>query len=166
MANDTWTAPGDWTTNEVVTAAKLNQQLRDNLYALWLAITTGSTAITERFSSGVYTPTLTNGTNVAASGAYECQWMRIGSVVAVSGKADIDPTASATITSLGIELPVASNFAAGQDCGGVGASYNLGTAGAFGAIVADPDNDRALLNFYANSLANQGWFFTFQYQVI
>ncbi|OHD26289.1 MAG: hypothetical protein A2064_12005 [Spirochaetes bacterium GWB1_66_5] len=45
MANDTWTAPGDWATNEVVTAAKLNQQLRDNIYALWLAITSVSTAV-------------------------------------------------------------------------------------------------------------------------
>src|SRR3989304_10106925 len=108
MPSDTWTAPADWTTNEVVTAAKLNQQLRDNLYALWLAITTGSSAITETFSSGTYTPTLTNGTNVAASTAFECQWMRIGSVVCVRGKFNLDPTSANTTTILGISLPVAS----------------------------------------------------------
>jgi len=46
MPSDIWTAPADWTTNEVVTAAKLNQQLRDDLYALWLAITSSSTSVT------------------------------------------------------------------------------------------------------------------------
>jgi len=46
MPSDTWTTPADWTTNEVVTAAKLNQQVRDDLYALWLTFTSSSAAIT------------------------------------------------------------------------------------------------------------------------
>jgi len=45
MPSDIFTAPADWTTNEVVTAAKLNQQVRDNIYALWLELTSSSTAI-------------------------------------------------------------------------------------------------------------------------
>ena len=165
MPSDTWTAPADWTTNEVVTAAKLNQQLRDNIYALWLAITTGSAAITETFSSGTYTPTLTNGTNVAASTAYQCQWMRIGSVVTVSGKVDIDPTSAGLITGLGISLPVASNFGASEDCAGTSSG---GVAGdnVSGAISGSIASDFASLNYTPASAANQGCFFVFTYQVI
>ncbi len=37
-ANDTWTALADFATNEVVTASKLNQQLRDNLNVLQLGL--------------------------------------------------------------------------------------------------------------------------------
>ena len=165
MPSDTWTAPADWTTNEVVTAAKLNQQLRDNIYALWLAITTGSAAITEMFSSGVYTPTLTNGGNVAASTAYQCQWMRIGDTVTVSGKFDVDPTTASVATGLGIALPVASNFGAAEDCAGVG-SGGVSSNNVAGGISADVASDRAGISFTPPSAANQGWFFTFTYQVI
>lgn len=37
-ANDTWTALADFVTDEVVTASKLNQQLRDNLNVLQLGL--------------------------------------------------------------------------------------------------------------------------------
>jgi len=47
MPNDIWTTPADWAVNEKpVSSTKLNQQLRDNMYALWLAATAGSSAIT------------------------------------------------------------------------------------------------------------------------
>src|SRR3989304_507028 len=111
MPSDTWTTPPDFAALEVPTAAKLNQ-MRDDLYALWLAITTGSASIAERLSSGVYPPTLTNTTNIAASTAYECQWMRIDSVITVSGKFDVDPTTAATVCVLGLSLPGASNMGA------------------------------------------------------
>ena len=165
MPSDTWTAPADWTTNEVVTAAKLNQQLRDNIYALWLAVTTGSAAITEMFSSGTYTPTLTNGTNVAASTAFECQWMRIGSVVCVSGKVNLDPTSANTTTILGISLPVASNFGAEEDLGGVTAA-TAGVTDSPGRVYANIASDRAEVSVWPGSAANQGVSFIFQYQVI
>src|SRR5439155_66361 len=51
----------------------------------------GSTDISD-LASGTYTPTLTNSVNVAASTAYTCQYLRVGSVVTVSGQMDIDPT--------------------------------------------------------------------------
>ena len=163
MPSDTWTSPADWTTNEVVTAAKLNQQLRDNVYALWLAVTTGSAAITERFSSGVYTPTLTNGANVAASTAYQCQWMRIDSVVTVSGKFDVDPTSASTQTQLDLSLPVASNFGAEEDCGGTCGATAYDAAG---GIRANSVSDLASCRFYPSSALNQSWQFSFTYRVI
>ena len=166
MANDTWTAPADWTTNEVVTAAKLNQQLRDNIYALWLAVTTGSAAITERFSSGVYTPTLTNGANVAASTAYQCQWMRIDSVVTVSGKFDLDPTTADTQTVLYISLPITSAIAATENAGGLTFAFSGIADDSPGHIRGDAGSSRVQVAVYPGSDTNQGVSFIFQYLII
>ena len=76
---------------------------------------------TANLGAGSYTPTLTGVTNVAASTAYACQWMRVRDVVTVSGKVDVDPTVVGS-TKLGISLPIASNLSAAEQCAGVGAS--------------------------------------------
>lgn len=114
--------------------------------------------------SGTYTPTLTNVANIAASTAYECQYMRVGSVVTVSGKVDIDPTLTATSTQLGISLPVASNFGAAEDCAGVAFAPAISGMGA--AIIADTTNDRAQLQYLSSDITNQAMYFSFSYQVI
>ena len=51
---DTWTPGADWATNEVVTATKLNQQMRDDIYVLSLAVDgdTSTTTIKHRHLSG------------------------------------------------------------------------------------------------------------------
>ena len=114
-------------------------------------------------ASGTYTPTLTNVTNLSASTAYQCQYMRVGSTVTVSGRVDIDPTAAGAV-ELGITLPVASNFGAIEDCAGVAAAS--GIAGQAAAIAADIANDRAKLVYVAVDLTNQPMYFNFSYQVI
>lgn len=115
--------------------------------------------------SGTYTPTLTDGANVAASTAFVCQYFRVGNVVTVTGKVEIDPTAAApTATELGISLPVASNFAAVTDLAGVCASH--GVASQSGGVFADAANDRASLNYFAVSTANLAMWFSFSYTVI
>lgn len=112
-------------------------------------------------TSGVYTPSLTNATNVAASTANECQWMRIGNVVTVSGAVNIDPTATGAVI-LGISLPVASNFANSNELAGVGAD----SVGDWPArISADTANDRASLVYMAISTISNPWWFTFTYQI-
>lgn len=114
---------------------------------------------------GTYTPTLTNVTNVAASTAYTCQWMRVGSTVTVSGRVAIDPTAGApTATELGISLPVASNFASAEQCGGTAVSPTVAQESA--AILADAVNNRASLQYLASHTTNESFYFTFTYQVI
>jgi hypothetical protein len=115
-------------------------------------------------SAGVYTPTLTNGANVAASTAYQCQYVRMGSVVSVSGKVAVDPTLAATATELGISLPIASNFGAAEDCGGV--AFATAIAGQGAGIIADAANDRASMNWVAADVTNQPMSFTFTYRVI
>lgn len=116
-------------------------------------------------SSGTYTPTLFNTTNVAASTAYACQWMRVGSVVTVSGAVDVDPTLAATVTLLGMSLPVASNFGNFNEAGGTMISYNAAT-GEVWAAQADPTNDRITWSTSQCGTANVGHSFTFTYQII
>ena len=117
------------------------------------------------FADGVYTPTLFNTTNVAASTAYECQYMRTGNTVTVSGLVDIDPTAaSSTSTVLGLSVPISSNFGANEDCAGVATVANGAIQSA--AIIADSTNDRALIKFDCQDATNRTWAFSFSYQVI
>lgn len=115
------------------------------------------------FASGTYTPTLFNVANVAASTAYQCQYIRQGAIVTVSGKVDIDPTAAAS-TQLGISLPVASNLGAQEDCAGTAAAS--GIAGMVAAIRGDAANNRAELVYVAVDLTNQPMYFTFTYEII
>jgi len=44
--------------------------------------------------------------------------MRVGNVVTVSGQMEVTPTANSTRTTIGISLPVTSNFATAYECGG------------------------------------------------
>lgn len=113
--------------------------------------------------SGTYTPTLTNDANLDSSTAFSCQYIRIGNVVTVSGRVNIDPTA-AGICLLGISLPIASNFANANECAGTGVSPNV--AGQCMAIQADAANDRAQMAWTAVDTAARATYFTFTYRVI
>jgi len=112
---------------------------------------------------GTYTPTLTNVANVAASTAYQCQYMRVGNTVTVSGKVDADPTAAGA-TQLGISLPIASNIGAQEDCAGTAASSAV--AGLCAAILGDAANNRAEMSWVAVDVANRSFYFQFMYEVI
>jgi len=113
--------------------------------------------------SGTYTPSLTNGTNVAASTAYPNQWIRVGNVVTVSGKVAIDATA-ATTTELGMSLPIASNFGNDYECAGVGVDAVAGEEPM--VIKADAANNRASFNQVKADTSNHDHYFTFTYSVI
>jgi hypothetical protein len=114
-------------------------------------------------TSGTYTPTLTGVVNVTASTAYVCQYLRVGSVVMVSGQVDIDPTAAGD-TQLGLSLPVASAFATPEQCGGVAVSSAV--AGQSAAISADVTNDYALMRWVAVDTANRTMSFSFTYVIV
>jgi hypothetical protein len=122
---------------------------------------TGTT--TQYIASGTYTPTLTGVANVAASTAYLCQWIRVGNVVTVTGKADIDPTTTITLTQLGISLPIASNIANPQNCAGTTAASAVNEQG---AVIGDATNDRAEIDMTPVDVTNQPYYFTFSYTVL
>ena len=124
------------------------------------------TGTTDQFiASGTYTPTLTSVTNVAASTAYTCQWIRVGNVVTVSGKFDLDVTAAGA-TELGISLPIASNFANASNLGGNASHHASGVAYEGGSIAADVANDRAQVYINAVTTSNEPWSFSFTYVVL
>lgn len=134
------------------------------LYGLSLHNNAGSVSGTtnQYIASGTYTPALTSVLNVSASTAFTCQWMRVGNVVSVSGKLDMDPTSTGA-TELGISLPIASGFTALQQAGGTAVAISGGQAG---FVYADPANDR--VNLGVSSLlssANDSWFFSFMYLI-
>jgi|SRR6185312_4549354 len=127
-------------------------------------VTTAITAaLAAAFATGTYTPTLTNVTNLDTSGANLCAYTRIGSVVTVSGRVDLDPTAAGAV-ELGISLPIASNFTDNKQCSGIAFCNTVAGQGA--AILSDLTNDRASLQFIAVDTSNRVMMFVFQYQVV
>jgi len=113
--------------------------------------------------SGTYTPTLTNVTNIAASTAYVCQYMRVGNVVTVSGRVIVDPTATGAC-ELGITLPIASNLAGAEQCSGAGAAFAV--AGFSVAMMRDTANNRVTMQWVAADIAARVVYFTFTYLIV
>ena len=121
-------------------------------------------ATNQYIASGTYTPTFTNGTNVAASASPSGFWIRVGNVVTVWVTGTIDPTAAGTSTLLGISLPIASNLT-GNDLLGTSAHDQSGTSILPGTIASDVVNDRAQLQFFPTDTASRGFSSQFGYIV-
>jgi len=114
--------------------------------------------VPQNVSSGVYTPTLTNTTNIAASTAYACTWSRVGNVVTVGFKADVDPVAaSPTASQLNFTLPIACSTTPVMR-----GSANCGTANQTGNMQG-LSATTAYLEFQAQTTANVAMAGTFQY---
>lgn len=113
--------------------------------------------------SGTYTPTLVNATNVAASTAFACQYVKVKSTVTVTGKANVDPTSAASNTVLGISLPIASNFTDANDLVGHGTNNDASTRF---YVEGDTANDRASLTMVPTGAGNAGCYFSFTYQIL
>jgi len=115
-------------------------------------------------AEGTYTPTLTNTANISASIPYQCQYLRVGNTVTVSGRVDVTPTSSGVSTQLGISLPIPSNIGTTTNCAGVASSTV--TAGECAGILGEPTGDVAQMRWMASSTSNFGMFFTFTYRII
>lgn len=116
--------------------------------------------------SGTYTPTLTNVTNVTSSIAYQCQYMRVGNVVTVSGAIDIDANATNVETEVGISLPIASNFVGAQNLSGSGGFDGTTTWGEMALLRADLASDRARLMCRPTSSSPRTCNFHFTYRIM
>jgi hypothetical protein len=111
-----------------------------------------------------YTPTLTNSANITASTARQCTYSRNNNVVTVSGQFDIDPTTTLTLTTLGLSLPVASNFSTAFQAGGT-ASATTVADGSMG-IFSDSTNDRVTIQYICTDVTNHTMTFSFTYQIL
>lgn len=114
--------------------------------------------------SGTFSPTATIISNMDAVTVSEVQFLRIGNTVTVSGRVTVDPTTTVTSTSFRITLPVASNLAAINQCGGTAAAIAI--AGQVAGIYADATNNEAIFQWIAADVTNQEMYFTFTYRVI
>jgi hypothetical protein len=125
---------------------------------------TGVVAVDNNYIAyGTYTPTVTPIANVSASTAYICMYTRIGDTVHVSGKVDVQPTAGATITSLELTLPIASDIGVVTDLSGNAATIGVTQCGGMDGNVA---NNTASLRYLAGDTTNRGLFFNFTYRII
>lgn len=113
-------------------------------------------------ASGTYTPTFTNVVNVDASTSFVWNYMRVGSVVTISGRINVDATTANTGTQVRFTLPIASNFGSTDQMGGVMATnVNAG----YGYIHCDTVNDQGLFDFTPTSNVNLSYNFTCTYLI-
>lgn len=126
------------------------------------ALGLGSAAVLTGVASK-WTPTLTNVANLDGSTAFECLYLRLGNIVVFGGRVSVNPTAPATPTTLGISLPVASNFGAVEDAAGV--AFAGAIAGQGAAIEADAANDRLSMRWIAGDVTDQPMSFVGAYEI-
>ena len=140
---------------------RLERLLRAGFTTAKLVITGTLTLSNGAVTSGTYTPTLTNDTNVDASTAEQLQYLRVGNMVTVSGRCQVNATAAAS-TILGISLPIASNIGAVMDIGGV----IVRGAGGVGEIRGNSTNDTAEAMWVATLTTNTAYYIHFTYRII
>jgi hypothetical protein len=112
-------------------------------------------------TSGTYTPTHTSVANVDSTVAYTSQYLRLNSVVAVSGTVEVNTTAAAE-TQVGISLPIPSAFTTAVECAGTAAAGDIQHSG---VIRSDGSNQRAELLFTATDSANHVYRYLFIYLI-
>lgn len=132
------------------------------------ALQLGSSSSTGLSTSGLiysstYTPTLTNGANVASSSASVVQYNRVGNTITISGTVRVTPTTTLTTTTLAFTVPVASNFSTFGDAGGTAVTNIIGTGVVSGMIQANASSDKLELNFVASGTGAHDFQFTVTY---
>ena len=117
--------------------------------------------------SGSYTPSLTNGANVASSSNPTAIYSRTDDIVTVSGSFLVTCTATATRTAIGISLPIPSTVASITDLAGT-AMRDPGAGFLTPCVVsADSANARATLAFDSGGTAAIAWvWFHFTYRIV
>lgn len=136
-----------------------------NRFTTDVGLDVAGTITATNLTSGTYTPTLTNTTNITSSTALVCFYQRVGNIVFVNGSATITATSTGTTTVLGVSLPVASNIGASTDLKGFGISnYSFWTDP---ILSGDSANDRATLTYAVGDTAGtQTVYFQFSYSVL
>lgn len=129
---------------------------------VWEAVNKRWEPSTYNGSNGPFTPTITNGTNVASSTARLCRMLMMGNIVFCSGHVTIDPTA-AVQTDWYMSLPIPSNFTSAYDASG--SFTSLSGVGITGIIFADAVNDRLKFDGVAALTAAQDVGFSAAYTI-
>lgn len=115
-------------------------------------------------AAGTFTPTLTNTLNIDSTTPQQCQYLRVGNTVTVSGIILVNPTAAGD-TQVGMSLPVASDLNISENLGGAGVWFGLGSFVPV-RFIGDSVNNRADINFTATDGNSRALTFSFTYLVI
>lgn len=113
------------------------------------------TAIATAAVNGVYTPTLTNVTNVSASTPNQFTYSRVGNVVTYAGSITVT-TSLAAASEVDFSLPIASAFSSDNDMNGTGQSKTVAVN-----VINEGDavNDRGECEFTGVSISGTGTIF-------
>lgn len=126
--------------------------------------TTNST-IQAAFAVGLaFTPTLTNGANVASSSALDVYWDYARTTNEVFGRVRVTPTAgSGTKTVFNMSLPIATTLTNAYEIIGTGVVHDLSAAkGTNVSIIGDTGTNDAEFTFFADSTSLHEIFFRFK----
>ena len=117
-------------------------------------------------TSGTYTPTLTNVTNVSTSSVgATSQYIRVGNTVFVYGDMTFTQTSTGD-TIIGVSLPIASNFGTNTQALGTG-TLAVDSSGQSVSIISDSTNDRVQVQFSALTVGtSNAIIYSFSYQVL
>lgn len=126
-----------------------------------LAITASDVSGLPVTASGTYVPTIYAVANGTIGTIYTFMYSRVGSIVTVSGKVYVTPTASGTVTQFEITIPVASAFSAGDQALGA-LSSNIGQSGFINSNL----NGRVIVGFLPTTTQARDIQFTFQYRIL
>jgi len=134
-------------------------EFRDSINSTWAPVGVSNA------TTGTWTPTLTNSTNVAASTAYEFKYSRVvgtEDIYTFSGEVDIDPTTTATLTVLTFTLPVTTIVNFTYNVSGT-ASDDLGTSC---RIAGNTSSGLAEVRFTPTDVTNRRFSVTGQFKYI
>lgn len=129
-------------------------------------------ATTVVVSEGSYTPTLTNGANVAASTPTVVRWTRIGNQVHVWGQLQIDPTVADNACFITMSLPggaLETDFIVPGDNGLVAGTMGIVPSVADETdrgIVQAADGDNVVLICTPSGNGNSTWKFHFSFLIV
>jgi len=115
--------------------------------------------------SGTYTPTIVLEANAAAVTVSTAYYLRVGNVVAVFGRLEMDPTLAATSTLFTLSLPIASALTSITQL--AGGFWSGGTAtGNAGEIRGNDVDDTARFSINPVGAANVAYYYSYGYRVI
>ena len=114
-------------------------------------------------SSGSYYPNLLNGQNLNLGNQYDCHYMRVGNVVTVSGRIDIQPEIEKEVSKLQIDLPIQTKLVETGSLSGMGVSQDgLVNIVCFGDVISN----RCTILYTPQDTEKCAFFFNFTYRVL
>jgi len=115
--------------------------------------------------SGLYTPTLADVSNSTNRTAYECQYLRVGDTVTVSGQFIAAAVSAPGVVIVSMTLPITSSFTQFRHAGGSGMQVSSTTYDAMG-IYANPGSSVVHCLCTASGAGSLAYSFQFTYRVI